>query len=155
MNSVCKILLSTGLKIFIFIISFPLANVAQTTSIFATDTIIFNTRLPENTVYKLEIDSLSHKKTLSVWFSFVNDSGKPVLIDRISTGDGGSYAMYNGATFKGTYLKAKDTLTFCIFFYANLKRGHNRDVRIMGTYSGKGEEFKTIARFTLLVATKE
>ncbi len=118
-----------------------------------TDTILINTHLADATIFKL--DTISCGNSLSAWFSFVNDSGNKIFIDRIPTGDGGTYAVCNGKTFNSQVLAPNDTLTFCIYFVVQkIKRSHLRDVRIM-FIDPKDQAMKAIVSFKLLLYVKE
>ena len=96
-----------------------------------SDTILINTHLPSTTVYKRGLIPIG--KTYCAWFALVNDSGHALVIDRITTGDGGTYAKANGKKVVTQKLAANDTLTFCVFFVKQeYQRMHTRDIRIIG-----------------------
>ena len=117
------------------------------------DTILINTHLADTTVFKFY--TLKSVKNLSEWFSFVNDSGKDLLLSNISTGDGGTYAEYKGKIFGGKLLAANDTLTFCIHFETPLqKSAYSRGIQIVGL-DPKDQVWKPLVRFELLLYVKE
>jgi hypothetical protein len=118
-----------------------------------TDTILINSHLKEKTIFLL--DTISCGKSLCAWFSFVNDSEKNIFIDRISTGDGGTYAKCDGKTFNGKTLAANDTLTFCIYFVVQqMQRCHNREIQIL-SIDPKDQSMKALVQFKLLLYVKE
>ncbi|MGZ4054389.1 MAG: hypothetical protein ACXVDZ_17050 [Bacteroidia bacterium] len=118
-----------------------------------TDTILINTHLADTTVFKLH--TLKSEKGLSVWFSFVNDSGRELFIDRISTGDGGTEALYKGEIFRRQKIKTNDTLTFCVYFEPPLQKSvYSRGIQIVGI-DPKDQAYKPLVRFELMLYVKE